>query len=100
MQKKFRLAATLALLVVSNGCMTYSAIEDAKGHSESDLWAWGPSTEGTNLWIKSTHIHATNPQPGYYLLMPLTVPVDVATSPLQAAYFFGYPYLLGKEMRQ
>jgi len=100
MQKNFRLAATLALLIVTSGCMTYSAIEDARGHPESDLWAWGPSTEGTNLWIRGTSIHLMNPQPRYYLLVPLTVPVDLATSPLQAAYFLGYPYILGKEMRQ
>jgi len=97
MQKEFRLIATLALLIVSSGCMTYSAIQDGLGYPESDLWAWGPSTEGTNLWISGTNIHPTNPHPSYYLLVPFTVPLDVATSPLQAAYCFGYPYILRKE---
>ena len=63
----------IALLVSSNGCMTYSAIQDAKGHQDKTMWLWREATSGDN---KS--------RPAYYLLTPVTVPADIVTSPFQA----------------
>ena len=31
--------------------------------------------------------HPTEPQPGYYALLPLTVPADIATSPVQLVLY-------------
>ena len=56
----------LALLVSTNGCMTYSAVKRAKGE-QNGVMGW-PASE---------------PQSGYYALVPLTVPADIATSPFQ-----------------
>jgi|GEM_PF-6353942 len=56
----------LALLVCSNGCMTYSSLQRAKGEHN----------------VVTGHT-PTEPQPGYYALLPLAVPADIATSPIQ-----------------
>lgn len=55
-----------ALLVSTNGCMTYSTVKRAKGE-QNGVMGW-PAKE---------------PQPGYYALVALTVPADIATSPFQ-----------------
>ena len=55
-----------ALLASTNGCMTYSAVQRAKG--EHNVVTGDSPTE---------------PHPGYYALVPLTVPADVVTSPFQ-----------------
>jgi len=56
----------IALLFSSNGCITYSSVQRAKGER--------------NL---VTGHHPREPHPGYYALLPLTVPADIATSPFQ-----------------
>jgi hypothetical protein len=56
----------LTLLVCSNGCMTYSSVQRAKGEHN----------------VVTGHT-PTEPQPGYYALLPLAVPADIATSPFQ-----------------
>ena len=56
----------LALLASSNGCMTYTAVQRAKGKDN----------------VVTGH-HPTEPQPGHYALLPLTVPADIVTSPIQ-----------------
>ena len=55
-----------ALLVSTNGCITYSTVKRAKGEENPVLGR--PASE---------------PQPGYYALVPLTVPADIVTSPFQ-----------------
>ena len=54
------------LLVSTNGCMTYSAVQRAKG-------------EHNNV----TGHSPVEPHPAYYALVPLTVPADIVTSPFQ-----------------
>jgi hypothetical protein len=66
----------IALLVSSNGCMTYYATQAAKGDTSSALVPSG------NLEVMDHKSH-----PGYYFLIPLTVPADIATSPFQLLYF-------------
>jgi len=62
-----------ALLFGSNGCMTYSAVKRAKGE-QNGVMGW-PAKE---------------PQPGYYALVPLTVPADIATSPFQLIIYVAF----------
>ena len=57
------LAATLAGM---NGCMTYSSVQRAKG--EHNVVTGHSPTEAHR---------------GYYALLPLTVPADIVTSPIQ-----------------
>jgi hypothetical protein len=68
----------ITLIGGSNGCMTYSSVQDAKGHPEKAMWIVGthPSPNPDS-----------KPQPAYYALLPLTVPADIATSPFQLIYY-------------
>ena len=73
----------IALLVSSNGCMSYSAVQDAKGHQDKTMWLGREPTSGAS--DNKSH-------PGYYFLLPLTIPGDIVTSPIQAIVF-GFAYL-------
>ena len=68
----------IALLVSANGCMTYSTVQEAQGHPENAVWI-GKNQPRPNPDNK--------PHPAYYLLTPLTVPADIATSPFQVGYW-------------
>jgi hypothetical protein len=74
----------LALLVSSAGCMTNAAINHATGTTSRDF----PS--GTSEVIRYD-MHS-EPHPGYYLLLPFTVPADIITSPFQLGYYLWYRY--------
>lgn len=65
----------LALLIGSNGCATSSTVKRAKG--EQLLWSDAPDT---------------TKHPAYYCFIPLTVPFDIATSPIQ---IFFLPEIFG-----
>jgi hypothetical protein len=56
------------ILVSTCGCMTYSTVQRAKGESNA-----------------VTGNEPAEPHPWNYALVPLTVPLDVATSPVQLA---------------
>ena len=64
--KKIRHVLLVALLIGSNGCMTYSAVQKGKGQ-----------------YNVVTGDNPSEPHLAYYALLPLTVPLDVATSPIQ-----------------
>ena len=64
--KTFSTILLFALLMSSSGCMTYSTVQRAKGEHN----------------VITGH-SATEPHPGYYALLPLAVPADIATSPIQ-----------------
>ncbi len=66
----------IALLVSSNGCMTYSAVQEANGRHDKAV-RMGQSSYG----------HDDKSHPGYYFLMPLTIPGDVAFSPFEAVWW-------------
>ena len=70
----------ITLLISQSGCMTYDAVQRAKGK---------PYLSG----ISYVSPPDDKPHPGYYALLPLTVPLDVATSPFQGI-FFGFWYLV------
>ena len=62
-----------ALLVSANGCMSYSAVQRAKGQHN----------------VVTGH-SPTEPHQSYYALLPLTVPADVATSPFQLIIYVAF----------
>jgi hypothetical protein len=68
----------IAMLVSLNGCMTYSAVQDAKGHQDKTMWLWREPTSGDS---------DNKSRPAYYLLLPLTVPADIVTCPFQALFW-------------
>jgi hypothetical protein len=59
----------IALLLVSNGCVTQSTIKYAEGHPDQ-----------ATLCQQSPPEHP-EPQPGYYALLPVAVPIDIVLSP-------------------
>jgi hypothetical protein len=63
----------IALLVCGSGCMTNATVEKARGPATFDLKDKNGSLVGEHK----------NSKPGYYLLLPLTVAADIATSPVQ-----------------
>jgi hypothetical protein len=64
----------IALLVSSNGCMTYDAIQHAKGQP-APYFAFGNDDVQKNIDGK--------PHPAYYAWLPLSIPADIATAPIQ-----------------
>jgi|ERR1700722_14728163 len=69
----------VTLLVGSNGCMTYNTIQYAKGHPENAMWlTFRNPQKSPPHFVTTTEAH-----PAYYALLPLTVPIDIATSPIQ-----------------
>jgi hypothetical protein len=59
----------LGTIMSTNGCATYSAIVASKGHGYSTSMPFAPED---NKW-----------HPEWYLLLPLAVPFDIVTSPIQ-----------------
>jgi hypothetical protein len=61
------LLCTAALLLSSSGCMTSAVIHDAKYPKPTDAAPWAN-----------------------YLLLPITVPADIATSPIQVPAYISF----------
>ena len=78
--KAVRSLLLLALLLAMSGCMTYSTVQRAKGEHN----------------VVTGH-SPTEPHPGYYALLPLAVPADIATSPFQL-FFYAYLHLSGADL--
>lgn len=74
-------ALLVLMLIGSSGCTTYNTIQYAKGHSENVAWF-------TFSALHKERNPDEKPQPAYYLLTPVTVPVDVATFPIQFVDFW------------
>ena len=68
--KVVRSLLLLVLVLDMSGCMTYSTVQCAKGDYN----------------VVTGH-KPDEPHPGYYALIPLTVPLDIATSPIQLIYY-------------
>jgi hypothetical protein len=67
-----------ALLINSNGCMTNDAIQHADGQPAPHLGGEQKNIDGGS-------------HPGYYALLPLTIPADIITLPFQGIlYLYGY----------
>lgn len=71
----------LTLLICSNGCMTYDAVQRAQGK---------PYLSG----IYYVDPPDNKKHPAFYALVPITVPLDIATSPFQGI-FYGVTYYIG-----
>lgn len=71
--KLLTVVTLMALLVINNGCMTYSTVQTARGEPPNFLPGW--------------RMEAHSPKPAYYALVPLTVPLDIVTSPVQLIIF-------------
>ena len=63
----------ITLLAGSNGCMTCAVLDGAKAETHKD-------DNGRVIVDEKSH-------PAYYALLPLSIPADIATSPIQAVYF-------------
>jgi hypothetical protein len=103
----------IALLVSSNGCMSTGAVQRAEGHTSE--WVVvektdkvvehdgictvtrenPPKGEKAEIrFIRYSEVaggggYAYRPNPAYYALLPLTVPLDIVTGPFQLLYFWG-----------
>lgn len=71
-------AISIGLVICSNGCMTQSVIKHAEGHPEEADWFW--TTDAPQN---------PKPHPEDYVLLPLTVPADVATAPFIFVFYCG-----------
>jgi len=69
----------IALLLTSNGCMTYTSVKRARGEP---YWS-----------LNGSETPPSKPSPAYYALVPITVPLDLATCPFQGAWY-GIDYLM------
>ena len=61
----------MMMVISSTGCMTHATVKRAKGE---ELF-WSDAGGGSK------------PHPGYYCFIPLTVPFDIATSPVQVFFW-------------
>jgi len=66
----------LGSLMSSTGCMTYSAVQRAEGKPN----AWSGADDPTKAY------------PAYWTLLPLTVPADIVTSPIQLVIYLAVRY--------
>jgi hypothetical protein len=71
--KQFVFILLIALLVCSNGCLTYQSVQIARGKPYYSFI--GPE------------VKPEKPQPACYALLPLTVPFDIVTLPIQGVCF-------------
>ncbi len=97
-----------AVLMMSNGCMSATAIYNARGYTgeivhvskgdklfkhngEQYAIQYPKGKETSNLSSPDippgTTVFAYKPRPAYYLLLPLTIPADVVTGPWQIFVF-------------
>ncbi len=65
--KTLALAALIVFILPLSGCMTCTVIHDARHPKESDNAPWAN-----------------------YLLLPVTIPADIVTSPIQLVAFVSY----------
>ena len=102
----------ITLLISSNGCISYNTIQHAKGQSlnasgnpVSDPYGkpdakpppkTDPAYAGSSVSDTKGNPDSKPPRkahPAYYALLPVTIPLDIATAPFQGI-FFGYVYLV------
>ena len=78
----------IALLVSTNGCMTYNVVQDAKGHPERAMWFHRSADKETEKQSKAREerLEDTEPHPAYYAWIPLTVVGDIALSPIEIIF--------------
>jgi hypothetical protein len=67
-----------AVFLGTNGCATYNVTQEAQGHTQNVEWFTFPTRDYVPKNPPDNKSH-----PAYYLLIPLTVPVDIVTCPIQ-----------------
>jgi hypothetical protein len=77
----------LVAVLGTSGCATSNIVDLAQGHPEEAEWFTFRADK--NAEPKSPPV--VTPHPAYILLVPLTVPVDIVTLPIQAV---DYCYVL------
>jgi hypothetical protein len=74
------------LLVLSGGCMTSATLDSAHGSAQTNE--------------KGEVVADAKSKPGYYALLPLTIPADIATFPFQLCYvWWSFEFGNGPYMR-
>jgi hypothetical protein len=73
-----------ALLLGSNGCVTYCTVQKAEGHPERANWSQFVGRQTPPPPCQQP----PKPKPAYYALLPLTIPADIALYPIQAFGWF------------
>jgi hypothetical protein len=76
--KIFSMCLLLACCFVGSGCMSIATLEQTKLHTRYNR--------------KTKEREPVEGQPVFYALLPLTVPADIATAPLQVIAFFILAY--------
>lgn len=77
--KAISILLLVALLLSTNGCMTYDAIEHTQGRPcKLGYFSFGVGDEQKNIDGK--------PHPEYWALLPLSIPADIAFSPLEIIF--------------
>ncbi len=97
----------VALLLCSNGCITYCTVHRAQGYTSE--WVQVKEGDKTFSHKETTYViqqkrpkeedqkidfsrdggFAYKPNGVYYVLLPLTVPADIVTAPFQFLWFWG-----------
>jgi hypothetical protein len=85
----------IALLAGLNGCLTYKTIGRAQGTATGSFFLPTKSVDADGETV-----HLDKPRPGYYAFLPLTIPVDIATSPIQGIFILCYVAGGGKIVNQ
>ena len=85
----------IALLVSLNGCLTYKTIGRAQGTATGSFFLPTKSVDANGVTVR-----LNKPHPAYYALLPLTIPVDIATSPVQGIFILCYVVSGGKIVDQ
>ncbi len=68
----------IALLAISNGCITYNTVEHAQGTASGSFFLPTESVDADGQPFQTD-----KPHPSYYALLPLTIPADIVTLPIQ-----------------
>lgn len=68
----------IALLAISNGCITYNTVEHAQGTASGSFFLPTESVDADGQPFQTD-----KPHPAYYALLPLTIPADIVTLPIQ-----------------
>jgi hypothetical protein len=85
----------IALLAGLNGCLTYKTIGRAQGTATGSFFLPTKSVDADGEIV-----HLDKPRPGYYAFLPLTIPVDIVTSPVQGIFILCYVAGGGKIVNQ
>jgi hypothetical protein len=85
----------ISLIVSSNGCLTYNTVEHAQGTATGSFFLPTKSVD-----VNGDTVHTGKPHPAYYAFLPLTIPTDIVTSPIQGIFILCYVASGGKVVNE